>query len=301
MKSDLDSHGEVTPETKGELEQAREMIRALEEELAETNRGLIALTTELEHKNEELQMMTHQLWQAAKLATIGELTSSIAHELNNPLATVTLRTESLLLEIPPEAPHRKSLEVIEQEVERMSNLVGNLLQFSRRHGQQISTIDVSEEIEKTLDLMHRHLKNHGINVERDYESNAPMIRADRQQLRQVVLNLVTNASDAMPEGGTLTVRVQDARANSPGVVIAISDTGSGIAPDDLSRILEPFVTTKPEGKGTGLGLSICRRIAEEHHGSLEITSEEGKGTTVRVVMPSVNNENGSHMGRTEGI
>ena len=263
-----------------------ELIRMLEQELAETNRGLIALATELESKNEKLQAMTHQLWQAAKLATLGELTASIAHELNNPLATVTLRTESLLLDTSDDDPSRTSLQVIEHEVERMSSLVANLLQFSRRHGRQISTLDVSDEIEKTLELMERHLQNHRIEVVRDFQS-APMIRADRQQLRQIVLNLVTNASDAMPNGGTLTVRAMDSGPDLPGVVIEISDTGAGIAPEDLPKVLEPFVTTKPEGKGTGLGLPICRRIAQEHDGDLEIESEPGKGTTVRITLPSV--------------
>jgi signal transduction histidine kinase len=282
-----------------DAELARATIRALEEELAETNRGLIALTGELEQKNEELQTMTHQLWQAAKLATIGELTASIAHELNNPLATVTLRTESLLAETAADAPQRRSLEVIEQEVERMASLVANLLQFSRRRSRQISTLDVGDEIERTLELMQRHLRNRKIAVETDFGADAPMIRADRQQLRQIVLNLVTNASDAMPGGGVLTIRVDKAPTTLPGVVISITDTGTGIPPEDVQRILEPFFTTKPEGKGTGLGLPICRRIAQEHHGTLDIESEVGKGTTVRVVLPSADNEDGFHLRQAE--
>lgn len=301
MKMDMENPGESAVEAIPELERAHRMIRELEQELAETNRGLISLTTELEHKNEALQAMTHQLWQAAKLATIGELTAGIAHEINNPLATVTLRTESLLAETSPDSPQRRSLEVIEQEVERMTNLVGNLLQFSRGRGRQISTIDVREETEKTLELMQSHLRNRSIIVKREFDRNVQMIQADRQQLRQVVLNLITNACDAMPNGGTLTVKIQDAGMNPPGVLITISDTGTGIAPEDLSKIFEPFFTTKAEGKGTGLGLPICRRIAQEHHGRLDIKSQPGKGTTVRVVMPSVNNENGLFLRQTEGV
>jgi signal transduction histidine kinase len=133
------------------------------------------------------------------------------------------------------------------------------------------------------------------------DPNAPMIVADRQQLRQVFLNLFTNASDAMPEGGTLTVRVKAIADNGlpiaesqseiqdpkSKIVIEIADTGTGIAPEDLGKVLEPFYTTKPEGKGTGLGLPICKRIVQEHGGTLEILSEgvPGKGTTVRLTLP----------------
>lgn len=277
------------------LDQARETIHVLEEELAETNRGLIALTTELEKKNEELQQMTHQLWQTAKLATIGELTASIAHELNNPLATVTLRTESLLVTTPADAPQRKALHVIEHEVERMGNLVANLLQFSRRYERQISTVDVLDEIEKTLDLVTSHFRNHRIEVHKEFHSDVPAIRADRQQLRQVLLNLFTNASDAMPRGGTLTIRVKNCMTQPRGVQLEIADTGLGISPENLARVLEPFFTTKPEGKGTGLGLPICRRIVQEHNGSLEINSDLGNGTTVQIVLPCSGNANSDQL------
>jgi signal transduction histidine kinase len=219
------------------------------------------------------------------------LAASIAHELNNPLAIVSLRTEALLEQIAEDDAKRRPLEVIAQEVERMGDLVGNLLQFSRRTHQQTSTIDVREEIDNTLEFIHYHLRKLRINIVREFADPIPTVQADRQQLRQLFLNLLANASDAMRPGGQLTVRVAAVEKENGGqVMIEFADTGTGIAPDDLVKVWEPFFTTKPEGKGTGLGLAICRRIAEEHRGVISIESEAGQGTTVCILLPATNEE-----------
>ena len=169
----------------------------------------------------------------------------------------------------------------------MGTLVANLLQFSRRSQQQVSTVDVGEEIDSTLTLTEFHLRNRRIAVARQFDPRVPMIHVDRQQLRQVFLNLVTNASDAMPEGGTLTIRTAERTLEdgAKAVVIEFVDTGVGIAPEHLPKVMEPFFTTKPEGKGTGLGLPICRRIVQEHGGTLDLESYLGQGTTVRITLP----------------
>ena len=250
----------------------------------------------LQVKNEELKGMSAQLWQAAKLATMGELAASIAHELNNPLTTVNLHLEHLLGQMSPENLMRGSLQVMAQELERMSILVANLLAFSRRSQPQISTVDMGEEIDTTLELIHYHLRNHRIHVERHYASERPHIQADRQQLRQLFLNLFTNAIDAMPQGGTLTISMRAEEAVTPShVVIEIVDTGFGMASEEIPKALEPFYTTKSEGKGTGLGLPICRRIIEEHHGTLRITSDRGKGTAVQIAFPLANAANAAFL------
>jgi PAS domain S-box-containing protein len=265
-----------------------------EEKSRETNQRLEETLAELRAKSDELAQMTQQLWQASKLAVMGELAASVAHELNNPLATVGLRAESLIEQIGADDPKRRALQIIEQEVERMANLVRNLLQFSRRSHQQISTIEVGEEITNTLEFIYYHLNSHNITVEREYAAEAPTVQGDRQQFRQLFLNLLTNASDAMPQGGTLTVRVFPGRMATgvSAAVIEFADTGTGIAPTDLAKIWEPFFTTKPEGKGTGLGLAICRRIVEEHQGTINIESEPGQGTTVRITLPATNGGHG---------
>jgi signal transduction histidine kinase len=246
----------------------------------------------LQLSSDEVKTMSQQLWQAAKLATMGELASSIAHELNNPLATVSLRVESLIAQTTGDDPRRRELEIIGQEVERMGNLVSNLLQFSRRSQPQVSTVNVCDEIEKTLELVHYHLRKHNIAVAREFKPEGPLIHADRQQLRQLFLNLFTNASDAMPEGGTLTIRVTK-RPEEKQICIEIADTGVGIPPEILLKVFEPFYTTKPEGKGTGLGLAICRRIAQAHNGTLNISSEggPGNGTRVCITLPFSNGSN----------
>jgi PAS domain S-box-containing protein len=242
---------------------------------------------ELQTKTEELRATTQQLWQAARLAGVGELAASIAHELNNPLGTVSLRIETLLSRTPLEDPRRKLLEVIEGEVERMAGLVSNLLQFSRAGREQVSTVDVCEEITKTLDLVSHHLRKKGVQVETAFAHGVPNIHADRQQLRQVLLNLFTNAADAMSGGGRLVPRVRPTElpGGIPAVEIEVTDTGGGIPTDLLHRVFDPFFTTKDEGKGTGLGLAICKRIVVEHKGTLGIESEVGRGTTVRVTIP----------------
>ncbi len=253
--------------------------------LEETNRKLEATLG-------ELSATTQQLWQASKLATVGELSASIAHELNNPLATVALRVENLLMQMGDEDEQKRhSLEIITQEVDRMAGLVDNLLQFSRRSHRQITTLNVREEIANSIEFVYYHLRTHKIEVVRDFADPLPTIQADRQQLRQIFLNLTTNASDAMPEGGTLTVSAKSSFLHeAEAVQIEFADTGEGIATENLNRIWEPFFTTKSETKGTGLGLAICRRIIEEHGGTIEIESKKGCGITVRILFPATAEE-----------
>ena len=249
--------------------------------------------TDQKLRNEEIRAMTQQLWHAAKLASVGELAASIAHELNNPLATVHLRIESVLARTPSDDPRRRALEIVEQEAKRMGGLVANLLQFSRHGSEQISTIDVGEELTKAVELVHHLLRKRSISVSQVFDPTTPTLHADRQKLRQVFLNLLTNASDAMHDGGTLTLRTSPDTLDDgkPGVRIEFLDTGAGIRAENLEKIMEPFFTTKEEGKGTGLGLAICRRIVQEHDGTLRITSDEGKGTHVCVVLPIRNSTN----------
>ena len=263
-----------------------------EAELLRINQSLKGTLAELQTKTDELASMTQQLWQASKLATMGELAASIAHELNNPLATISMRAEHLVGQLPADDPSRQSLLVIEQEVERMASLVSNLLLFGRRGHQQISTVNIVEELNNSLQFLNYHLRSRGIDVATYFANDLPTIHADTQQLRQVFLNLLTNASDAMPDGGTLTVRAKQhaLETGAPAVMLEFSDSGVGVEPEDLPKLWEPFFTTKPEGKGTGLGLPICRRAVEEHRGTIDIESLPGKGTTVRIILPATETE-----------
>jgi signal transduction histidine kinase len=274
--------------------------RALRE--AAERRELLAAEARLRAKEEELRAMTGQLWQTAKLATMGELAASVAHELNNPLTTVSLHVEWLLERFREENATRHVLVIIDQEVERMGNLVTNLLQFSRRGTPEISTLDLPRELDNSFELIEYHLSKRSIVVVRDIPEQVPMINADRQKLRQLFLNLFANASDAMAQGGTLTVGVkchvtshqstESQASHDTGhpslVTITIADTGVGISTEDLPKVTEPLFTTKEEGKSTGLGLAICKRIVEEHRGTLTIDSELGKGTRITITLPIQN-------------
>lgn len=258
-----------------------------EEELKKANQHLERTLVELQAKRDELTDMTQQLWQKSKLATMGELAASIAHELNNPLATVGLRAETLMMQMPQADPNRRSLEIVAQEVDRMAGLVDKLLQFSRRSHRQVSTVDPREEIRNFVELVHYHLRSRNIELVQDFADPLPTIQADRHELHQLFLNLLTNASDAMPEGGKLIMQATPGVLNgAEAVAIEFVDTGEGIRAANLERIWDTFFTTKPEGKGTGLGLAICRRIVEEHGGTIGIQSEPGCGTTVRIVFPA---------------
>jgi len=260
-----------------------------EEALRESNQHLEQTLAELQRKSNELRAMTQQLWQASKLATMGELAASVAHELNNPLATIALRTELLADQLSESPSKRESAQIILTEVERMALLVNNLLQFSRRSHRQISTIDVAEEISNSVNFIAYYLRNRSVSVKSDFGADVPSIQADRQQLRQLFLNLLTNAADAMPEGGTLIIRTATAKVGeAKAALIEFIDSGIGIPPQNLDQIWDSFFTTKPEGKGTGLGLAICRRIVEEHGGTIDIESQVGQGTSVRVAIPAAN-------------
>jgi signal transduction histidine kinase len=165
--------------------------------------------------------------------------------------------------------------------------VDNLLQFSRRSHRQVTTVDVREEIANSIEFVHYHLRTRRIEVVREFADEQATIQADRQQLRQLFLNLLTNASDAMADGGRLTVRAfAGTLPDHEAVVVEFEDSGEGIAPENLTKIWEPFFSTKPEGKGTGLGLAICRRIVEQHGGTIDIHCPAGAGTTVRILFPA---------------
>src|SRR5262249_16262266 len=160
------------------------------------------------------------------------------------------------------------------------NLVSNLLQFSRRGEEKTSTVEIPQELTKAVELIQHHLRKQQVAVVLELAADTPTIFADRQKLRQVFLNLLTNAGDAMPEGGTLTRgSARASREDSkPAVWIEFADTGVGIPAEYREKVMEPFFTTKEEGKGTGLGLAICRRVVQEHQGTIGIHSEVGKGT-----------------------
>ena len=235
--------------------------------------------------------------QAEKLAAIGTLAAGVMHEINNPLATIGACAESLALRIAEgekESPSLldaldESLKLIEHEVHRCKGIVSGVLDFSRPKPAVRSLIDVHGVLEKTLFLLKHHSRFKKLKVEVEARKNLPLVHASEEQLVQVVMALLLNAMDAMEERGTITLRTRADEARAA-VLVEVVDQGDGIRSSELSKIFEPFYTTKPPGRGTGLGLSICYSLVAEHGGRIEVDSVVGHGSVFRIVLPQAGAE-----------
>ncbi len=236
----------------------------------------------------ELQQTQQQLAQAAKLASIGELAGGMAHEINTPITSI-LSLASHLAESDNSnvrARHRKSLQLIAQQAERVSRIVANLLTFARRSRMEVSRVNVGELLDTATQLTQFRLRNGAIRLRCEVDSNLPSVLGDAGRLTEVFVNLLNNAIDAMPEGGHLTLRATSEPAPVSGVQVEVIDTGSGISANHLPLIFDPFFTTKEPGHGTGLGLSISHGIVKDHGGQIWAESRPGSGTTLFVTLPA---------------
>ena len=223
-----------------------------------------------------------QLLQSEKLAAMGRLTSQIAHELNNPLYGIMNTLELLKTEIAPDNKRRKILEMALSETVRLSDLLRKMLSFSKPDQEERQPVDINSVIDEILLLHEKQLRENDINIESSFTEELGLVIASKNQLRQVFLNMVANARDAMPDGGTLTVATE---GDGAAVTVKISDTGIGIREENLGKIFDSFFTTKGEVKGVGLGLSVCYGFIKEHGGDIEVNSQEGVGTTFTITLP----------------
>jgi two-component system NtrC family sensor kinase len=230
----------------------------------------------------ELQKIQQALLQSEKLAAMGRLTSQIAHELNNPIYGIMNTLELLKTEIHPDSKRRRILELSLSETQRLSEMLRNMLSFSKPEEEKRRPIKVNELVEGILLVMEKQMREANIKVETSFDDGIPEVMASTNQMRQVMLNIIKNAKEAMPQGGTLTVRT--ARENNS-VLIYIQDTGTGIPEEIRNKIFEAFFTTKQKVKGVGLGLSVCYGIIKDHGGEIKVESEEQKGTTFTVSLP----------------
>jgi len=230
----------------------------------------------------ELQKMQEALLQSEKLAAMGRLTSQIAHELNNPIYGIMNTLELLKTEISPESKRRRILDLSLSEIQRLSEMLRNMLSFSKPEEEKRRPIKIDELIEGILLMMEKQMRESNIQVETSFDPDIPEIMASTNQMRQVMLNLIKNAKEAMPKGGNLFIRTgkEDNR-----VLIHIQDTGMGIPEEIRDKIFEAFFTTKQKVKGVGLGLSVCYGIIKDHGGEIKVESEEGKGTTFVISLP----------------
>ena len=244
---------------------------------------------------QELKEAQEQVIAQEKLASLGKLSATIAHEINNPLAAVLTYNRLLIKQnrngrLTPERADdiAKYLDIMESETARCGEIVKNLLAFSRQSKISFENRDIAEVVDRTLALLTHDLAMKGVRVVKHIASDLPQIQCDFKQMQQALLNLIGNASEAMAEGGTLTMTVGRSTGGRT-LEIRISDTGCGIPKRHLKDIFEPFFTTKEEGKGVGLGLSVVYGIVTRHRGAIKVESEPGQGTTFTIHLPLAGN------------
>ncbi|MBI3151767.1 MAG: GAF domain-containing protein [Chloroflexi bacterium] len=256
------------------------------QKLQETVRQLRATEIELNARMEAQQSAENRLLQAAKLAAVGEMAAGIAHELNNPLTTVTGFSEIVLDELSEDSPHRTELEMVLLEARRASGVVRRLLDFSRQGERTRTRADINEVVNDVIALTRHLIQTNNVNLTLRLDEDLPWVSIDVNQMKQVLLNLIHNALQAMKGGGELLVSTYPARRETRDwIVMRVKDSGSGISPADQSRIFEPFFTTKGDRGGTGLGLSVTYGIITDHGGTIEISSEPDLGSTFEVWLP----------------
>ena len=246
-------------------------------------------TQEMERREHELRDKQEQLVQAGKLATLGELTTGVAHELNNPLNNIGLYIGNVIDRIKiGELDSEQALADLDkamEQVQKATEIISHLRTFGRAAPVTLEAVDVDEVIERSLSLMHEQLRLRGIEVELDLCPDQLIVFGNPIQLEQVFINLLTNARDALDEAATRRVRIESSRLKD-WIIIRFSDSGPGIAPGIAQRIFDPFFTTKEVGAGTGLGLSITYSIVKEHGGAISLLEgEPGSGAVFQIELP----------------
>lgn len=233
-------------------------------------------------------LVDEQLLQSQKLAALGKLSAGLAHEINNPLAIIRQEAEWLLFLCRQSDPLDMTeaisgLRQILKQVDRSREITTNLLNFARRQQPVVQAVNLNRLVEDMVRLVAKEVEQRRITVNSQLAADLPIIHSDGPLLRQVLLNLLNNAMQAIEQDGTITVVARPAEPDA--VLIQIKDTGCGISQEHLPHIFDPFFTTKPQGKGTGLGLSICHGIIQRLGGTISVASEAGKGSTFTIKLP----------------
>ncbi len=256
------------------------------QKLQETVSQLRAAEIELNARMEAQRSAENRLIQAAKLAAVGEMAAGIAHELNNPLTTVIGFSELIFNELDQTSPYREELEMVLRESRRASGVVRRLLDFSRQGERARARADLNEVVNDVIALTNHLIKTNGVKLSLELDAQLAWVSIDSNQMKQVLLNLIHNALQAMPNGGELLVSTCGAkRDDHDWVVMSVKDSGVGITPANQERVFEPFFTTKGNSGGTGLGLSVTYGIVTDHGGTIEISSEPNNGSIFSVWLP----------------
>jgi signal transduction histidine kinase len=274
------------PDEIGELAAAfdtmTQHLRERTDEAARLYAETVQRNTELAEINVRLQTAQQQLVQSEKLAAVGQLTAGIVHDVKNPLAVIKGLAESLQSDPELHASANKDLALIRESATKANQIVSDLLTFSRQSTPQMQTQDLKATVEAALRITAYLTRQANVQVITALPAHAVYITYDAQQIEQVLINLIQNAIQALPNGGALRVSLSQA---AEAVALAVNDTGVGIPSENLHRIFDPFFTTKPAGEGTGLGLSVSYGIIARHHGRIDVESTVGQGTTFTILLP----------------
>ncbi|MFH2002022.1 MAG: ATP-binding protein, partial [Planctomycetota bacterium] len=255
-------------------------------EVTALSQSVQGLLKNVDQTRTELERSQERLLHSEKMAVVGKLAAEVAHSIRNPLTSIKMRLFSIERGQGLNPAQMEDLEVVSQEMRRLDTIVCNFLEFSRPPRLRMQDVDLSEIVARSLQLLEKKFERQAINVEHLVSSKGlPVIKGDPELLKEVLINLMVNACDAMGEEGSLTIKEDEGVAEHIGraVLVRISDTGPGIPVSIQEKIMEPFFSTKEEG--TGLGLSIARRIVEEHGGWLEMRSKEGQGAVFIIALP----------------
>jgi signal transduction histidine kinase len=261
------------------------MTLRLRERTAEADRlyeEAIHRNIELAETNERLRSTQLQLIQSEKLAAVGQLTAGIVHDVKNPLTVIKGVAELLLYEDQLDPDVKSEISLIRESALKANNIVSDLLKFSRQSKPEMGEQDIRETVEAALRLTAYTIRKAHVQVDKELPDQPVVMTYDVQQIEQVLVNVITNAIQAMPSGGVLKINLSQMGGD---VLIAIQDTGPGIPPEHLTRIFDPFFTTKPEGEGTGLGLSVSYGIISNHAGRIDVESVVDQGSTFRIILP----------------
>ncbi len=273
-----------------ERRQAQERLTQVNDELSQSRERLVETLADLQKSHADLKTAQWQLIEATKLESIGRLAAGVAHEVKNPLMTLTMVADYLAQVVPADEPDAPSmLQDMRDAIQRANRVIGELLEFSRPGELTLKPEDLHAIVDRALSLVKLESARHHIDVIRRFDAALPTLPMDKNKIEQVLVNILMNAIQAMPQGGTLTVRtsaVSAGQTGSPAIIVEIDDTGPGIPDAYLARMFDPFFTTKAAGQGTGLGLCVAQQIIQLHGGTIELGNRPEGGARVTIVLNS---------------
>ncbi|MEW6714423.1 MAG: ATP-binding protein [Nitrospirota bacterium] len=276
---DIETVGAIYPEGQG---QELPLLKDRSDEIGELQKSFLWMLQRLREADKEHKKTMEVLSQTEKMVSVGRLASGIAHEINNPLGGITLCFKNLIGENAEHQTKEKLIDAINDGLQKIKNIVEQLLDFSRMSVTEKTPVDINSMINRLLVFFNYAASKKDIRIVNDYTDDIPPVFIDENKISQVFMNIIMNAVQSMDKGGSLTIRtgIEDGFC-----VISFKDTGKGIPPEAMANIFEPFFTTKGVGEGTGLGLSVSKGIIEQHGGIIDAVSKVGAGTTFRIKLP----------------